>query len=89
MNPISTKRNPGNRGRSWSPTFEVVFVVASANSEQTRLGRYGVSSGHEETPGGLFNSPPVQGGGRVLEHGHQTAHSFPLSGLVWLRATRP
>jgi len=33
--------------------------------------------------------PPVQRGGRVLEHCQQTARSFPLAGLVSLRTTRP
>lgn len=69
--------------------IEALVVVVVADSETAGAGGDALACGHGGFSGSRSRKPSVQEGGRVLEHRYQAARRFPLSGVVWLRATRP
>lgn len=59
------------------------FVVLAADFQDARFERGSDLLGHDDLLRFVLSiSPPVQRGGRVLEHGRRAARSFSLSGLA-------
>lgn len=87
--PLAAEAQDGKFPRPGPEAVVVVVAVDVADGDAPLFAGLAGASGHELLPRDGSNAPPVQRGGRVLEHRSRTARSFPLSGVVWLRATRP